>query len=302
MRCGGCRSEFYCSPTCQKARWSSHKKECKQIQAEMKQLEKGRGVGGSGVGGTGVGGRGVGGSGRGVGSRPTASVERYQDFEIGLACFHGHQERLQKVLAQRNPPLNVNWPQEIGETAVHAVAQSGYDKCLMLLITHGGADLSRMSIAGFAPIHVAIKFGRMAVIAILLDHGVDLDIRRALGDRETPALLCAGSGHVKCLALLIDRGADIKLKSLSGVTPAHMACAAGHLKCLQLLIARGAELNAIDAHGFSPLGLARSRGYTECVDLLIESNASSVRGDFGEESLLLSPEVLEVRLRIFATS
>ena len=77
------------------------------------------------------------------------------------------------------------------------------------------------------------------------------------------------SGHVKVLALLLDRNADPNLSDNSGITAAHCACQFGHLKCLQLLRERNADLNARDAFGETPLDDARTRKQPECVDLLL---------------------------------
>ncbi|KAJ8075543.1 hypothetical protein PM082_021173 [Marasmius tenuissimus] len=33
-RCGGCRSVFYCSPSCQKNAWKEHREECKRLKKE----------------------------------------------------------------------------------------------------------------------------------------------------------------------------------------------------------------------------------------------------------------------------
>ena len=91
--------------------------------------------------------RASGGSGVGVmGSLLTAplssTVERYTEADYFNACGAGRHEELQKVLEQRD--IDVNWAHpEDGATAVFAAAMNGHDKCLSVIIRHGGADLSR---------------------------------------------------------------------------------------------------------------------------------------------------------------
>jgi hypothetical protein len=34
MRCGGCDAARYCNPTCQKAHWKVHKRQCKELQRQ----------------------------------------------------------------------------------------------------------------------------------------------------------------------------------------------------------------------------------------------------------------------------
>ena len=61
-------------------------------------------------------------------------------------------------------------------------------------------------------------------------------------------MICSKNGHVKCLALLSDKGADLNLATKdSKLNAAHAACIVGQFKCLQLLINRGASINSKDA-------------------------------------------------------
>jgi hypothetical protein len=120
--CSACHSVSYCSSGCQTAAWKEHRAVCKQLRAN----------GGSGVGV--------------MGSPPTAphssTVKRYTVADYYDACVEGQHEELQKVLEQRD--IDVNWAHpEDGATAVFAAAMNGHDKCLSVIIRHGGADLSR---------------------------------------------------------------------------------------------------------------------------------------------------------------
>jgi hypothetical protein len=334
MRCGGCHSENYCSGVCQRARWSVHKKECKQIQARMKQLEKGvgegdsgmggsgvggsgvggSGVGGSGVGGSGVGGSGVGGSGSGVGGSrvrgsgagggvgrkgfpPTlSSMERYNcHAQVYNACHNDRRQELGHLLQQSG--LDVNWGEpEIGFTAVHAAAEEGHDQCLSMLIRYGGADLAKNHRRGRAPIHTACHKGRIACLLLLLDNGVDLNVLTDDEVPETPAHTCSLAGHVKCLALLLDRGADIESLDGRGSTPLHKACLGGKLKCIQLLLSRGARINPNDLCEFTPLDWARALEHSECIEFLLENNA--VGNTSVEDMPFLVSGDMKVRLRV----
>jgi len=43
--CQGCKAAHYCGPACAKLHWKAHKKECRRIEAESKQVVAGRGDG-----------------------------------------------------------------------------------------------------------------------------------------------------------------------------------------------------------------------------------------------------------------
>ena len=83
-------------------------------------------------------------------------------------------------------------------------------------------------------------------------------------------MICSKSGHLKCLVLVSDKGADLNLATKdSKLNAAHAACIVGQFKCLQLLIKRGASINIKDTNGFTPLDVARVCKQRECVHLLV---------------------------------
>jgi len=40
--CQGCKAARYCGPACARLHWKAHKKECRRIEAESKQVAAGR--------------------------------------------------------------------------------------------------------------------------------------------------------------------------------------------------------------------------------------------------------------------
>jgi ankyrin repeat protein len=81
----------------------------------------------------------------------------------------------------------------------------------------------------------------------------------------------SGGGHLKCLKLLLDRGANPDQSASDGQTAAHLACATGEVRSLQLLISAGVNLNAKDGSGFTPMDYARRFKCQECIELLLEN-------------------------------
>ena len=114
-------------------------------------------------------------------------------------------------------------------------------------------------------------------LEFLLENCVDANLPTADEIGSTPAIIASSSGHVKLLALLLDRGADPNLARRDGYTAAHAACQFGHLKCLQLLRERNANLSSKNSQGCTPLDLARGCKQPECVDLLLAAGATGMR-------------------------
>ncbi len=73
------------------------------------------------------------------------------------------------------------------------------------------------------------------------------------GEGTTPIHVCAESGNIECLRILLRKKVDINKKDACFLTPIHLAASGGHTECLQLLIDHGAHLNEVDIWGWTPL-------------------------------------------------
>jgi hypothetical protein len=127
-------------------------------------------------------------------------------------------------------------------------------------------------------LHLAARFGRDDLAALLLSGGADPNARDKRGDR--PLHLAAGYGHPAVARLLLARGANLDAAGSMDRTPLHAAAdghagtqpEAGRLLVANLLIARGADVNA-RARGsdFTPLRYATGSRSTTIADLLREN-------------------------------
>ena len=100
-----------------------------------------------------------------------------------------------------------------GQTAAYIAAAQGNGKCLLLLAQHS-ADLSKRDKDVWAPIHAACQIGRYFCVEVLLDNRVDANLAMADEYGETPGIISCKKGHVKILALLLDRGKARQGKAL----------------------------------------------------------------------------------------
>ena len=71
-------------------------------------------------------------------------------------------------------------------------------------------------------------------------------------------------------ALSNQKAASVNTKDCDGDrTPLHWAAARGHLRCVDLLLQAGAEISAMDAAGSTPIELAHATGQSLAADLMI---------------------------------
>lgn len=106
---------------------------------------------------------------------------------------------------------------------------------------------------------------------------------------QTPLFFAAVNGHVDCMALLLDHGADIHARELGQGTALHTVARKNYVECARLLIgmrtyrcpcpdtrqARGCQLEARDSLGMTPLHHAASEGSLATLQLLLDSGADA---------------------------
>jgi ankyrin repeat protein len=71
------------------------------------------------------------------------------------------------------------------------------------------------------------------------------------------------AGDLKKVEVLLKKGADVKLRNISGRTALHFAAAVpGNTPVVKLLVASGADPAALDRSGRSALALSHRHGVT----------------------------------------
>jgi uncharacterized protein len=127
-----------------------------------------------------------------------------------------------------------------------------------------------MSAARAARLPIVAAVLVLSAVAVLLWLAAD---QRRQG-RERDFLTAASQGNIGRLTELANKvNVDARL-SEDGETALHRAASRGHLKAVALLLDRGAKVDSVDGEGVTPLILASYRGQTEVVKLLLERGAA----------------------------
>lgn len=187
---------------------------------------------------------------------------------LWLASVAGNLSSLQDALTRPKIQINLVVP-VFGFTAVSICTSKGFGECLALLIKHG-AIINNPSTRGFTPIHLACLEDRDDCLKLLVESGAGMNVYSENEYHTTPAAICSTKGHLACLQICLDNGADPSLVTVNNNTAVHGACQFGHVKCLQLLIRRGAVLE-LNRHATypSPIDYALLFGHYDCIGLLL---------------------------------
>lgn len=139
--------------------------------------------------------------------------------EFGLNSLHkavyNNKAEVARFLLEKGVPVDVRTGK--GNTALHLAAESGSMDALKTLVEFK-ADLRAKTCDEWQElaVHRAAYFGNRDIVAFFLDAGIDVNVTTAPG--STLLTLAAEKGDIELVTLLMDRGADPKLKGAQGMT------------------------------------------------------------------------------------
>ncbi|XP_060109507.1 serine/threonine-protein phosphatase 6 regulatory ankyrin repeat subunit C isoform X1 [Heteronotia binoei] len=253
-------------------------------------------------------------------------------FPLHLAVLFGFSDCCRKLLSSGqlysivsslsnehvlSAGFDINTPDNLGRTCLHAAASGGNVECLNLLLS-SGADLRRRDKFGRTPLHYAAANGSYQCTVTLVTAGASINEADCKGctplhyaaasDTYRRAEIHSGNSHdtdeeplkesrlkeaIFCLEFLLDNGADPSLRDKQGYTAVHYAAAYGNRQNLELLLEM--SFNCLDdvesTIPVSPLHLAAYNGHCEALKTLAETLVNlDVRDHKGRTALYLATE------------
>ncbi len=130
---------------------------------------------------------------------------------------------------------------------IHLMARKGDVSKVMAEIDKGvPVDLpstKHTNLIGSSPLFVASRFGKIEVVAALLEAGADPNFRRPdyMGENTygSPLITAASNGHTDVVKLLLAAGADPAITDPSLGPPLHVARIRGNIEIEALLLEQG---------------------------------------------------------------
>ena len=148
------------------------------------------------------------------------------------------------------------------------------------LLEHGADIEVEANTEHSTPLHLASYWGGFRVAGLLLNRGVNINVRDK--NYRTPlheALTDLRNGdaadyYVGAVRFLLDHGADVDAEDNNRSTPLHVISKYGNVKAARLLLEHGASVDALDSNHSTPLHFALRGKNVEVARLLLEHGAN----------------------------
>lgn len=152
--------------------------------------------------------------------------------------------------------------------------QPASGQLILRRIFFGGLLAMFLACSGCAPsIHDAIARGNMDLVRSLLTENPDL-VRALDGKQKTPLHSAVTYKQMEALQLLLEKGADIGARDVTGMTPLHVAAMLGRHDEAKWLLENGADPKIMDDYGDMPIHTAAIFGHGQIIGLFVDLGMS----------------------------
>jgi len=191
-----------------------------------------------------------------------------------------HLPTAEALLAAGTDPNAAN---VYGVSPLYFAASNGSPALTALLLKHGARASSALP-TGETILMTAARTGNLAVVDALLAAGAGLDAReQAKG--QTALFWALAEGHRAVVTRLVEKGADVRVKTPAGYTPLLFAVRHGDIDSVRLFLDKGAPVNEAATDGTTPLLMAVVRGHVEIAELLLGAKADATANGTGYTAL-----------------
>lgn len=236
QKCSKCTSIRYCSRTCQKQGWSSHKPRCKEIVA-----------------------------------RQDADAARLKDlFDLGAQHLKENQMSQFETIISENPDL-IKFENEefLQVTLLFISAQYNRTRAVSFLLERMmfvDVENSR----GWTALHIGSALGHEGIVKLLLDKGANVNHRTT--DGGTALYIACQNSRKEIVKILLHREANFSIPTNGGSTPLQIASEKGLSHIVKMLLDRGANVDLAPNDGMTPLLLASQNGHQDIVKMLLKQS------------------------------
>lgn len=223
------------------------------------------------------------------GTKVNAFCKQELENPLKNALLYGKDVKFVELLLKNGANVeSVNNCGESPATFTFEYENRSIGKEMLLLLIKYGLDTSSLSSAkGINLLHTYLKFYvdnqvDLEIIGIILDAGVPINELDKY-DNYSPLMRAVVKQNIELVSLLIERGANLNVKTPESMTPLWIATKCNDIKIVKLLLSKGAHINAKNCGGSTPLHTACENHNDKMIELLIRKGAElCVENNAGE--------------------
>lgn len=149
------------------------------------------------------------------------------------------------------------------------------NKDITMLLLDRGAIVNQVNQHGLYPLHHATQHCHTEIMRILIDKGADVNVKSTVEEYTFPLSIAIRNNSLEAIKLLVDSGANVNERINSRkVTPLYHAVSVKNAELVKLLLANSADVDATNISGESALLLAVKQDLEDVVQMLVDAGAN----------------------------
>ena len=196
----------------------------------------------------------------------------YEDFFRAIELDQA--EKLTPLLQRGFDP---NSPSPKGQPALILALQKGSEKSVDVLVNWPKTNLSIQNLQGETPLMLAAINNKLALAERLINLGADVNKAG-----WSPLHYAASKGHIAMMRLLIENHAYLDAESPNGTTPLMMAAHYGSPMATKLLLEEGADPRLKNKLGLTALDFAAKAKQSDA-ELYIQAFSAAWRDKYPDQ-------------------